>query len=150
MVKGELRDPLSAYNPFGNGFTLFLPTDEAFDRYIQNNPNYNSFEELVNDKDFVRILGRYHLVNTGLETNEFPYGALPDTTATGDLLTIGFSSDTDTTVYLVNSIANESQGIINVNTSGVYIESFLYQFKESIVSSIKPGSPDASGSYDYP
>jgi len=106
MNVGELTDPLSAYNPAGDGsFTLFLPTDEAFDRYIQNNSRYSSFHALIQDISFVRELGRYHLVSTGIRTNYFPYGALPDTTATGDMLTIGFSSDLDTTIYKVNNIA---------------------------------------------
>lgn len=105
VVAGELYSSLSAYNPFGSGFTLFLPTDEAFERYIQNNPKYSSLEEMFLDTDFIRTLGRYHLVNTELKTNEFPYGSLPDTTATGDLLTIGFSSNLDSTIYKVNNIA---------------------------------------------
>ncbi len=53
-------------------------------------------------------------------------------------------------VQLVSSIANKSQGIINVNTSRVNIEPPLYQFKEGIVRGIKPGSPNAGGPHDYP
>ena len=105
MMVGDLKDPLNAYNPFGNGFTLFLPSDDAFDRYIEQSEKYNSFNDLLEDVDFVRLLGRYHLVHIELRTNEFPYGALPDTTATGDLLSIGFSSSFDTTIYKVNNIA---------------------------------------------
>jgi len=105
MTSGELTDPLNAYNPFGIGFTLFLPTDEAFDRFIENSEKYTSFNDLLQDVDFVRELGRYHLVNMELKSNEFPYGSLPDTTATGDLLTIGFSSSLDTTIYKVNNVA---------------------------------------------
>ena len=105
MVTGEMTDPLNAFNPFGEGFTLFLPTDEAFDRFIQNSSKYSSFNDLLDDIDFVRELGRYHLVNREFRTHQFPYGALPDTTATGDLLTIGFSSSLDTTIYKVNNIA---------------------------------------------
>ena len=33
----DLYHTLNAYNPNGEGFTLFLPTDDAFDRYIQQN-----------------------------------------------------------------------------------------------------------------
>jgi len=105
MITGELSEPLNAYNPFGNGFTLFLPTDDAFDRYILNNNSYSSFDELLQDIDFVRKLGRYHLVHISLKSNEFPYGALPDTTSSGDFLTIGFSSSLDTTLYKVNNVA---------------------------------------------
>jgi uncharacterized surface protein with fasciclin (FAS1) repeats len=119
VTEGGMRDPLSAYNPFGNGFTLFVPTDEAFDRYIEDHPSYTSFEEMMQDTDFVRLLGRYHLVNIQLETNEFPYGALPDTTASGDILTIGFSSELDSTVYKVNNEAPVLEG--NIETINGYI-----------------------------
>lgn len=105
MVLGDLTNAFSAYNPYGNGITLFLPTDEAFDRFIEHSDQYDSFDDLLDDLDFVRLLGRYHMVNSNFRTNDFPYGALPDTTASGDLLTIGFSSDLDSTVYKVNNIA---------------------------------------------
>ena len=105
MVLGDLENAFSAYNPYGNGLTLFLPTNESFDRFIENSDQYNSFDDLLNDLDFVRLIGRYHMVNSIFRTNDFPYGALPDTTASGDLLTIGFSSDLDSTVYKVNNTA---------------------------------------------
>jgi uncharacterized surface protein with fasciclin (FAS1) repeats len=105
MILGDMKDPLNAYNPFGNGFTLFLPTDEAFNRFLENSDKYNSIDDLLNDVEFVRTLGRYHLVQSQLNTNQFPYGALPDTTASGDILTIGFSADLDTTIYKVNNVS---------------------------------------------
>ena len=105
MITGEMTNALNAFNPFGNNFTLFLPTDDAFDRFIQNSKKYSSFNDLLNDIDFVRELGRYHVVNMELKSHDFPYGALPDTTATGDLLTIGFNSSLDTTIYKVNNVA---------------------------------------------
>lgn len=105
MIAGDLKDPMNAYNPFGNGFTLFLPTDDAFDRFIEKSEKYNSFSDLISDIDFVRELGRYHLVQAEFRTNDFPYGALPDTTASGEILTIGFSSSLDTTIYKVNNLA---------------------------------------------
>jgi len=132
MIEGGLEDPLSSYDPFspdneGKDFTLFLPTDEAFDRYIQDHADYGSFEELLGDNDFVRVLGRYHIVTMGLETNEFPYGALPDTTATGDLLTIGFSSDLDSTVYKVNNVAPVIQGNLEMVNGYIHVISEVLQ-----------------------
>jgi len=105
MIKGELTDQLDAYNPSGSGFTLFMPTDDAFDRYILKNDKYSSFEEFLKNADLVRVLGLYHVVTGSLRTNEFPYGSLPDTTATGDLLTVGFSTSLDTTLYKINNVA---------------------------------------------
>ncbi len=121
MLEGDLKHALSAYNPFGTGFTLFLPTDDAFDRFIQKSDDYSSFEELIGDRDYVRTLGRYHLVHTQLRTNEFPYGALPDTTATGDILTIGFSTNLDSTVYKVNSVAPVTEANLEMINGYIHV-----------------------------
>ncbi len=121
VIQGGLKDILSAYNPFGRGYTLFVPSNEAFDRYIANNPRYESFEQLMQDMDFVRLLAGYHLVNIDLETNAFPYGALPDTTVTGDILTIGFSSGLDSTVYRVNNVAPVVVGNIELANGYIHI-----------------------------
>ncbi|MCK4922259.1 MAG: fasciclin domain-containing protein [Bacteroidales bacterium] len=101
----NLKNTLSMYNPHGNGYTLFMPSNEAFNNYISGNEKYSSFDELLNDLDFANVLIRYHIVNGNIETNDFPFGALPDTTATGDFLTIGFDSSGDTTVYKINNKA---------------------------------------------
>lgn len=127
VQEGRLSDPLSAYNPFGNGFTLFLPTDAAFESYIEQSPKYESFEELMEDTDFVRLLGRYHLVNIQMESNEFPYGALPDTTMSGDFLTIGFSTDLDSTVYKVNNLAPIISGNLEMTNGYVHVISQVLQ-----------------------
>lgn len=115
----DLYHTLNAYNPLGEGYTLFLPSDEAFDRYIQQNDKYSSFEELLADADFSRLLGRYHLVNRSMLTNEFPYGALPDSTATGDYLTIGIEVQGDSSKYKVNNKAPII--ILDIETSNGYI-----------------------------
>lgn len=105
MLKTDLRNTLNAYNPNGNGYTVFMPSDAAFERYIESNDKYSSFEDLLNDGSFANLLIRYHLVNLSIETNDFPYGALPDTTATGDFLTIGFLSGGDSTIFRINNLA---------------------------------------------
>ena len=105
IEQGDLVHTLSSYNPHGLGYTLFLPGDDAFERYIRDSNKYGSFEELLGDQDFIMELGRYHLVNTMLRSSDFPYGALPDTTMTGEFLTIAFESGEDSIAYLVNSVA---------------------------------------------
>lgn len=105
---------LNSYNPNGNNFTLFLPTNEAFNNYITNHSDYDDFNDLLNDKEFAFALVRYHIVMGEIQTSFFPYGALPDSTASGDYLTIGFDFGYDTltnevlydsTVYKVNNEA---------------------------------------------
>ena len=115
-----LYHTLNAYNPHGDGFTLFLPTDEAFDRYIQENDNYSSFEDLIQDSDFTSLLCRYHLVNRSFISNEFPYGALPDSTATGDYLTIGIEVQGDSSLYTVNNSAPVI--VIDIEATNGYIQ----------------------------
>jgi len=111
---------LNAYNPNGDGFTLFLPTDDAFDRYIEQNEKYNSFEELLADFDFLWILSRYHLVNRMFLSNEFPYGALPDSTSTGDYLTIGIEVKGDSSHYTVNNVAPLKE--LDIETTNGYVQ----------------------------
>lgn len=103
---GELEETLKAYNPHGNDYTLFLPTNEAVDLFISTNGRYETFQDLVGDQDYVKTLTRYHIVNTALKTNDFPLGALPDTTMSGDLLIINFSGDVDSTVLKVDNYAS--------------------------------------------
>lgn len=105
IEEAELASTLAAYNPLGNGYTLFLPTDEAINRFVEESSSFGSFQELLNDNQFVRTLVRYHIANIGMNTNDFPFGALPDTTLSGDVLTIGFSGELDALVQQVNNYA---------------------------------------------
>jgi uncharacterized surface protein with fasciclin (FAS1) repeats len=105
IIAGELESTLAAYNPFGNGYTLFLPSNAAVNRFIEDNDTYGNFQELLNDQEYVRTLVRYHVANIALNANDFPFGALPDTTLSGDLLTIGFSGDLGSLVQVVNNHA---------------------------------------------
>ncbi len=115
-----LYHTLNAFNPLGDGYTLFLPTDEAFNRYIEKNEKYGTFEELINDTGHLYLLSRYHLVNRAFPTNEFPYGALPDSTATGDYLTIGIVTSGDSSLYTINNSAPVS--IYDIETTNGYIQ----------------------------
>lgn len=105
LIATNLKNTLNAYNPNGNGYTLFLPSNQAFDSYIEKSDDYSSVDALLADSDFANLLIRYHLVNSGINTNDFPYGALPDTTVTGDFLTVGFDESGDSTVYKINNQA---------------------------------------------
>jgi uncharacterized surface protein with fasciclin (FAS1) repeats len=105
LLATDLKNTLNAYNPNGSGYTLFLPTNQAFDNYFERNEDYSSIDELLADSDFANLLIRYHLVNIAVQSNDFPFGALPDTTVTGDFLTVGFDDSGDSTVYKINNQA---------------------------------------------
>ena len=106
MITGNLDKTLTAFNPHGDNYTLFLPTNEAIDRFITNSQKYNSFQDLLEDKEYVNELVRYHVVNMALRANDFPYGALPDTCLSGDLLSISYRSHGDTVMPIVNNNAS--------------------------------------------
>lgn len=116
MEAAGLTDALSAYNPNGEDYTLFLPTDIAFDRFFEESEDYNSIEDLLADEEIVHALARYHVVNQMVFSNDFPLGALPDTCLTGDYLTIAYIEGVDSTYYKVNNYAEvEREDLIMTN-----------------------------------
>ena len=105
LAEGNLLSTLKAYNPHGDGYTLFLPTDEAIDHFLLQNQEYGNFEALLQDTGFVRTLTRYHTLNRKVHTDEFPDGALNDRTLTGDRLVTGFFLNGDNQLIKVNNVA---------------------------------------------
>ena len=105
LAEGKMLLPLCAYNPYGEGYTLFLPTNEAIDHFLEQDPDYGNIEELLQDTSFLITLTRYHTLNRKVRTDEFPYGALTDRTLTGDRLTIGFYTEDDNPLIKVNNVA---------------------------------------------
>ncbi len=121
LEEGEIDKTLSAYNPDGVGYTLFLPDNDAIDRFIQESDLYASLQEMLNDKEYVRALSRYHVVNMAIHTDDFPFGALPEYTLSGDILTVSFVIETDTSYYKINNQAHVSKQNIEVSNGYVHI-----------------------------
>ncbi|MCF8226841.1 MAG: fasciclin domain-containing protein [Bacteroidales bacterium] len=98
---------VSAYNPYNSGYTLFLPDDQAMDDFIAESDKYNSIDELINDMEYATALAKYHVVNLAIDANDFPYGALPARTLSGDLLTVNYVllEDLDSAYYNINNQA---------------------------------------------
>lgn len=105
LEAGGIDKTLSAYNPDGENYTLFLPSNEAVDRFISNSGRFNSINDLLNDKEYVNILSRYHVVNKGILSNDFPFGAFPEPTLSEDYLTVSFIVEPDTAYYKINNQA---------------------------------------------
>jgi uncharacterized surface protein with fasciclin (FAS1) repeats len=120
MEKGGLDKTLSAYNPNGVDYTLFLPNNQAVDKFLKNNPKYVSLNDMLKDTAFINVLCRYHVINLGIKTDDFPFGALPELTLSGDQLTVGFIIEPDTSYYKINNQA----AIIkpNVEVSNGYVD----------------------------
>jgi uncharacterized surface protein with fasciclin (FAS1) repeats len=102
---GKLMDALDSYNPHGNSYTLFLPQNAAFEKFFAKNPSFNNLDDLLNDPDYTRVLVRFHVLNIEIRSNDFPFGALPSLTLSGNILTVGFLPGTDSTTYLINNLA---------------------------------------------
>jgi uncharacterized surface protein with fasciclin (FAS1) repeats len=107
------KSTLYAFESRGRGYTLFAPTNAAIDDFVASSAEFDSFESLKSNKAYVTSLVRYHVLMRETSTVDFPFGALPDTTASGDFLTTSFSTDLNSSepVYLVNNRAK----IININ-----------------------------------
>jgi len=105
LEKGGIDKTLSAYNPHGVGYTLFLPDNDAIQRFIDESDQFSSLDDLLNDAEYVAILSRYHAVNMSINSNDFPFGALPAQTLSDDYLTVSFVIETDTSYYKINNQA---------------------------------------------
>lgn len=121
LEKGDLDRTVSAYNPNGNDYTLFLPTNEAIDLFISHSSLFNSFDELLNNKSYVSAMARYHVVNRGYLTNDFPFGALDELNLYGQNITIGFEIGADSSYYKINNEAPLVQGNIEVSNGYIHI-----------------------------
>ena len=127
LEQGKMLGTLCGYNPYGEGYTLFLPDDEAVERFLEMNQEYRNFEELLQDTLFLQALTRYHTVNKKLHTNEFPYGALTDRTLTGERLTIGFYTEGDNPLYKVNNMAPVTRSNLEMSNGYIHVVSEVLQ-----------------------
>jgi uncharacterized surface protein with fasciclin (FAS1) repeats len=119
LEAGGLEKTLSAYNPHGNGYTLFIPDNEAIERYIDNQELYSSLDDILNDTEFAATFCRYHVLNMSVQSNDFPYGAFPQKTLTEDFLTVSFILEEDSSYYKINNQAAVTRP--NIELSNGYI-----------------------------
>jgi uncharacterized surface protein with fasciclin (FAS1) repeats len=121
LEKGGLDKTLSAYNPNGIGYTLFLPNNAAIDEFIAESDQYSSLQDLLNDPEYVSAICRYHVVNLGINSNDFPFGALPAFTLSGDYLTVSFVIETDTSYYKINNQAPVIKPNIELSNGFIHV-----------------------------
>lgn len=130
LEESGLLITLCGYNPYGEGYTLFLPNNDAVDQFIQINRDYDDLEEILLDTALTNALTRYHTINKQIHTNEFPYGALNDTTLTGERLTIGFYTEGDHPLYKVNNVAPIVQSNLEMTNGYIHVISEVLQQSE--------------------
>lgn len=121
LEMGGIDRTLSAYNPDGIGYTLFLPDNEAISTFIEENNDFNSLEDLLSNKAYATAFGKYHAVNIGIHSNDFPFGALPENTFSDDFLTVSFVIETDTSYYKINNQAPVIRPNIELSNGYIHI-----------------------------
>jgi len=121
LERGEIDKTLSAYNPNGIGYTLFLPDNPAIDRFIEESSLFSSLEDLLENTEYVRTFSRYHAVNMGINADDFPFGALPEYTLSEDVLTVNFVIETDTSYYKINNQAPVVKPNIELSNGYIHI-----------------------------
>jgi len=105
-ISGNMTNVLSSYNSNGGiDYTLFLPTNQAVTKFINESDRYSSVEELIQDNAYCAEIIRYHLVNGRISSNEFPNGVLAEKTISNFFLTIFFREENDTVTFSVNDEA---------------------------------------------
>ncbi len=102
---GELDHTLGSYNPHGQDYTLFLPDNQALDKYFSESSLVTSLDDMLNNPVLAKEFCRYHVVNMGVYTGNFPFGAFPEPTLSGDMLTVSFIIDSDSSYYKINNQA---------------------------------------------
>ncbi len=117
---GGLDKTLSAYNPNGNGYTCFLPSNDAINNFIQNTEGISSINDILNNPDFAAAFGRYHVLNMLAHTQDFPFGAFPEPTLSEDYLTVSFIIEEDTSYYKINNQAAVSYPNIEVSNGFIH------------------------------
>lgn len=119
-TKGDLINTLSSYNPYGDGYTLFLPDNEAINQFIKSDGRFSSLTELLADENFCRIFSRYHVVNKAFSSNDFPFGAFSEQTLSKDYLTVSFFIETDTSYYKINNSSRVIKQNIEVSNGFIH------------------------------
>lgn len=127
LEKGELLKTLSGYNPYGEDYTLFLPTNEAVDHFITENPDYGNIEEMLQDTGFVKKFVRYHTVNKKLHTDEFPDGALNEKTLTGERLVTGFYKGDNDLLIKVNNVVPIVKSNLDMTNGYIHVVAGILQ-----------------------
>jgi len=142
LEKGNLDKTLSAYNPEGLNYTLFLPDNKAVDDFIKGSGRFSTLNDLLKDTAFVNSLVRYHVLRKGYLSQDFPFGTFSEPTLSGDYLNVNFIVNTDTTYYKINNQAS----VIRVNVKDDDNKYFSNGYIHIIGSML---NPIAYNSYDW-
>ena len=87
----KLTENYNALKSYGT-YTVFAPTNEAVQAFLQKNFNVSSVDEISTAEqiEYFKTLVQFHTMRSSRYTSSFIEGRLPDTTYTGDYLTTSF------------------------------------------------------------
>lgn len=119
LDSGGILSTLGAYNPKADGYTLFAPDNDAINRFINESDQYSSLEDILNDTEFVTAFSKFHVVNVGVRSNEFPFGSFTEPTLSGDYLIVSFIIEQDSAYYKINNQATITK--TNIETSNGFV-----------------------------
>ncbi len=119
LEKGNLVHTLSAYNPDGNGYTLFAPDNKAIDKLISESQQFSSLNDILGNSEVAAAFCRYHVVNMRARSNDFPFGAFSEPTLSNDYLIVSFILEADTAYYKINNQASVVK--TNIETSNGFV-----------------------------
>lgn len=122
VVSGKMVDALSSYNSNGGvNYTLFLPTNEGVNKYIDESFRFASIDDLINNSDYCAEIVRYHLVNGRIPSFDFPNGALAEKTISNFYLTISFKESDKGVLFSVNDESQVTTTNIDLDNGIVHI-----------------------------
>lgn len=117
----KIDKTLSAYNPNGDNYTLFLPSNKAIDNFIKNTEGISSVNDILKNQEYASAFARFHVVNRGIHTQDFPFGAFPEPTLSEDYLTVSFIIEPDTSYYKINNQAAVIYPNIEVSNGFIHL-----------------------------
>lgn len=120
---GGLKATLSAYNPYGSGYTLFLPDNKAIENFIEVSPQFSTLDDLLKDSLYAKDFCEYHVVDMKIHSNSFPFGAFSEPTLSGDYLTVSFIISSDSSYYKINNYA------VVYNTNSEMSNGYIHNIK---------------------
>lgn len=121
LEEGGIDRILTAYNPYETGYTLFAPDNEAVSRFVDENEQFSSLNDLLSDTAYCAVLSRFHVVNKEIRSDEFPFGAFPEPTLSEDYLTVSFIIEGDSSYYKINNQASVVRTDMEASNGYVHI-----------------------------
>jgi uncharacterized surface protein with fasciclin (FAS1) repeats len=121
LESGKMDVTLKAYNPNGFNYTLFLPTNSAVQKFIQNSSQFSNLQELIDNDTFCREIGKNHIINQGILTSEFPIGTFPERTLSYNYLTVNVGFEADSAFYTINDMARIIKQNIEMSNGVIHV-----------------------------